>query len=208
MKSMRWSLTLAAALAVAGCAEMKNRPNSHEVGTTWLTAVRNTGSFGNVNAEQRIRVLGERTWQGRKAYVYENTSTGVSTVTEPDTGRWIAFAKGDTPLLSWEPALGWDFPLEVGKTWSSKHRVTNHGNKTTTDLVGNWKVEAYEDVTVRAGTFKAYRVRYTDSLGTDNTTWWSTDTGGFVKVSGRRSAAHPAGAGTNDTELVQRPAAP
>ena len=187
---------------------MQNRPNTHAQGTTWVNAVRNTGSFGNVNAEQGTRVVGERMWQGRKAFVYENTTTGGSVVTELESGRWIAFARGDTPTQSWEPALGWDFPLEVGKSWTRKHRMTNHANKTSTEFVSNWKVEAYEDVTVRAGTFKAYKVRYTDTLGTENMTWFSPETGGVVKVSGRRSATPPAGAGTNESELAKRPAMP
>jgi hypothetical protein len=205
---MHWNLALLAALAVTGCAEMPNRPNAHASGSTWVNAVRNTGSYGNTNAEQRTRALGERTWQGRKAFAYENTATGMTVVTELESGRWIAFAKGEVPVTSFEPALGWDFPLEVGKTWSRKHRVTNHANKTTSDFTGSWKVEAYEDVTVRAGTFKAYKVRYTDTAGTESTTWWSPETGTFVKVSGRRGAAHPAGVGTNESELVQRPSAP
>ena len=208
LKLLFRNTALVAALAVAGCADMQNRPNTHAQGTTWVSAVRNTGSFGNVNAEQGTRVVGERMWQGRKAFVYENTTTGGSVVTELESGRWIAFARGDTPTVSWEPALGWDFPLEVGKSWTRKHRMTNHANKTSTDFVGNWKVDAYEDVTVRAGTFKAYKVRYSDSLGSENVTWFSPETGGFVKVSGRRGAAHPAGAGTNESELVQRPAMP
>jgi hypothetical protein len=195
-------------MLLAGCAGMQNRPNTHAQGTTWVNAVRNTGSFGNVNAEQGTRVVGERMWQGRKAFVYDNTTTGGSVVTELESGRWIAFARGDTPTVSWEPALGWDFPLEVGKSWARKHRVTNHANNTSTEFVGNWKVEAYEDVTVRAGTFKAYKVRFTDTLGTENVTWFSPETGGFVKVSGQRSAKHPAGAGTNESELVRRPAMP
>ena len=202
------SASIAVAIVAAGCADMQNRPNTHAQGTTWVNAVRNTGSFGNVNAEQRTRVVGERMWQGRKAYVYDNTATGGSVVTELENGRWIAFARGDTPTLSWEPALGWDFPLEVGKSWTRKHRMTNHANKTSTEFVGNWKVEAYEDVTVRAGTFKAYKVRFTDTQGSENVTWFSPETGGFVKVSGRRSATHPAGAGTNESELVTRPAKP
>lgn len=197
-----------AVLLIAGCAAMQNRPNTAAPGSTYVQAVRSTGSFGNVNAEQRSRVIGERTWQGRKVFVYENTATGGSLITEPESGRWIAFARGDTPTLSWEPALGWDFPLEVGKSWSRKHRVTNHANKTTTDFEGHWKVEAYEDITVRAGTFKAYKVVYTDSVGTETTTWWTPEFGLFIKNLSRRTGKHAAGPGTNETELVQRPALP
>jgi hypothetical protein len=97
MKPMQWSLSLAAALAVAGCAQMQQQPVFHAPGTTWVNAVRNTGSYGNVNAEQTIRAAGERMWQGRKVYVNENRTTGISFIRDRDTGRWIANARGDTP---------------------------------------------------------------------------------------------------------------
>jgi len=196
------------AMVAAGCADMQNRPNTAAPGSTYVNAVRNTGSYGNVNAEQRSRVVGERMWQGRKAFVYENVSTGGSVITEPETGGFIALARGDAPTLSWEPAIRWDFPLEVGKSWSRKHRLTNHANKASTDFVGTWKVEALEDVTVRAGTFKSYRVRFTDGLGTENMSWWSPELGINAKLSNRRDAKHPAGPGTNESELVSRPAMP
>jgi hypothetical protein len=51
-------------------------------------------------------------------------------------------------------------------------------------------------------------VRFTDTLGSENLTWFSPDTGGIVKVNARRSATHPAGAGTSESELVTRPAMP
>lgn len=208
MKPMQWSLSLAAALAVAGCAEMQQQPVFQAPGTTWVYAVRNTGSYGNVNAEQTSRAVGERMWQGRKVYASENTTTGISFLRDPDTGRWIANARGDTPLASVEPPLGWDRPVEVGKTWTRNHRFTNHANKTTTDFVGTWKVEAYEDMTVRAGTFKAYKIVHSDNIGGEGVTWWNPEMDMWVKQTNRRTAKHPAGPGTNEVELVQRPTAP
>lgn len=209
MNRMLFSIIVLAATALAGCADMQPRPNSLAPGTTWVNAVRSTGSYGKENGELRTtRVAGERIWQGRKVFVYENTTTGISTFTDPDTGRWIATARGDQPLLSFEPPLGWDRPLEVGKTWSRKHKFTNHATKTSGEFVGNWKVEDYEDVTVRAGTFRAYKVVYSDNLGTESVVWWNPETDVWVKQSNRRSARHPAGPGTNDFELVSRPALP
>lgn len=208
MKMMQKSLMVLAALALAGCADMQPRPNSLAPGTTWVNQVRSTGSFGNVNEQRRTRVAGERMWQGRKVFAYENVTAGVGTVTDPDTGRWIALVRGDAPVFTWDPPIGWERPLEVGKTWSRNHKVTVHANKTTIDFTGNWKVEALEDVTVPAGTFKAYKVVYSDTLGNEDVTWWCPEADVFVKVSNRRTAKHRSGPGTNDIELVQRPTAP
>jgi hypothetical protein len=205
MNGLRLSLALVAALA--GFAGAQPRPNSHAPGTTWVNQVRNTGSFGNVNEEQRVRVAGERMWGGRKAFVWENVTTGISTLWDAETGRLIAQARGDAPIASWEPAFGWERPLEVGKSWSRTHNFTNHANMRTTEFVGNWKVEALEDVTVPAGTFKCYKIVYSDYYF-ESATWWSPEFDAFVKVSGRRNARHGAGPGTIDQELVQRPKAP
>ena len=59
-----------------------------------------------------------------------------------------------------------------------------------------------------AGTFKAYKVVYSDTLGTEGVTWWSPGIDAFVKLSNRRSTKNPAGPGTSDTELIKRPTAP
>ncbi len=207
MKPIRFTASLLVALVAAGCAGGQNRPNTATPGSTWMIATRNTGSYGNQNIETRTRVGGEKMWQGRPVFVYERPGNPQGDiVTERDTGRWIAFAKGDTPIVSFDPPFGFNFPLTVGETWTRKHRFTNHATKQSSDFVGNWKVESYDDVTVRAGTFKAYKVVYFDTAGTtENTSWWSPAVGVNVKSTSRRSAKHPAGPGTNDVELVSRP---
>ena len=66
------------------------------------------------------------------------------------------------------------------------------------------RVEAYEDVTVPAGTFKAFKVRTTDTMGNDNVVWFSPELGIFVKQNNRRTAQHAQGPGTRDIELVSQ----
>lgn len=190
----------------AGCTVLGNRPNTATPGSTWLIAVRNTGSFGTQNIETRTRAGGERMWQGRRVFVYERPGNPQGDiVTEPGMGGWIALAKGDSPILSFDPPLGWKWPLVVGKSWSTKHRATNHATKRSGDFVGSWNVESYGPVTVRAGTFDAYKIVYTDTAGSENTSWWSPDLGVNVKSSSRRTAKHGAGPGTSELELVSRP---
>ena len=41
------------------------------------------------------------------------------------------------PEAGLQPSVNQDRPLEVGKTWSRTHRLTNHANKTTTEFVAN-----------------------------------------------------------------------
>ena len=58
----------------------------------------------------------------------------------------------------------WEFPLEVGKTWQYTARAdfdrtggARNGPSNRTDV--SIRVEAFEDVTVPAGTFRAFRTR-------------------------------------------------
>lgn len=143
--------------------------------------------------------MGERMWQGQKLNAYE--SQDLTLLARP-TGDWVAQVKGDTPMVSWDPPVTWNWPLEVGKTGTRSFRVTLHWTKQTIPVEDRWTVEAYEDVTVPAGTFKAFRVRTTDNMGNDNVNWFSPELGIFVKSSLKRSAKHSAGAGTREIELV------
>jgi hypothetical protein len=98
--------------------------------------------------------------------------------------------------------VAWELPLEVGKKWTRKYSFTIHAANRTLAIEDAQVVEAYEDVSVPAGTFKAWRVRSTDNLGNENTQWYAPDLGVFVKQSLRRTAKNAAGAGTRDIELI------
>ena len=51
-----------------------------------------------------------------------------------------------------------NFPLEVGKKWSLKYSFANKFNPGKGRVEGDVEVTAYEKVTVKAGTFDAFRV--------------------------------------------------
>lgn len=53
----------------------------------------------------------------------------------------------------------WDFPLTVGKTWGLSGKAFGNGFLSgVKNYSARCKVEAYEDVTVRAGTFRAFKI--------------------------------------------------
>ena len=191
---------LLATLLSAGCATtpIAERYVAPPQGSTWVAARRDTGSFGSGNVQLASK-MGERMWQGQKLNAYQSQEL---TLLARPTGDWVAQVKGDTPLISWDPPVTWNWPLEVGKTGTRSFRVTIHAAKRTIPVEDRWTVEAYEDVTVPAGTFKAFRVRTTDNAGSDNLNWFSPELGIFVKSSLRRTAKHAQGPGTRDIELV------
>ncbi len=69
----------------------------------------------------------EREWGGRTVRV--NEGKDITTLADPGTGGWVAQMAGARPLVSWDPPLGWDWPLTVGKTWTRKQVATVHATK-------------------------------------------------------------------------------
>lgn len=195
--------SLAAVLLAGGCAVVEPKAERYQppaVGSSWTVSQRSTGSYGKDAQFQVTR--GEATWEGKSAIAL-SSSLGTTTMATPDAGRWMAVVgKDGKPILGWDPPVGWEYPLSVGKTWTTSYRITNHVTKRTTPYDLSCKVESYGDVTVPAGTFKAFKIACTTTIGTEETFWNSPELGIFVKTSLRRSDSSPFGPGTQDSELV------
>jgi DUF3108-like len=67
----------------------------------------------------------------------------------------------DSASIGWLPAgpewKYWSFPLEVNKTW--RFSAPGFYQRAIANYTVDTTVEKYEDVTVKAGTFKAFKVR-------------------------------------------------
>lgn len=80
-----------------------------------------------------------------------------------------------------------DFPLRVGKSWSQDIDLRELRTGAMRPYANTWRVEAYEEITVKAGTFKAFRISWRqENRGPypwrgEATLWWSPDVKGFVK---------------------------
>ena len=98
------------------------------------------------------------------------------------------------------------FPMWVGKSWQITYTYNDRKRDMTMEnLVWRGRVTAYEDVTVPAGTFKAFKVEGTDG-GVKAVLWYSPKVNIFVKSSLERLPAHPAGPGKFTSELIEYPA--
>jgi hypothetical protein len=195
------AVVAAVTLIAAGCGLMAPKAERYAappLGTTWVSARNDTGSYGSGSGKVAGK-RGERMWQGAQMITFEAAD---GTVVASSEGNWHGVYKGDTPIVTWDPPLQWPWPIEVGKSWTRGQRATNHASKRTMSYELTQKVEAYEDVTVPAGTFKAFKVSTKTSLGDDNLAWYSPEHGIFVKQSLKRSATHAQGAGTREIEMV------
>jgi hypothetical protein len=80
-----------------------------------------------------------------------------------------------------------DFPLHVGKEWRYRVLGVTRGG-VNAEFSNRHRVEAYEQVTVSGGTFKAFRIsHHQENLRTNPprtvraTHWWSPEVRAFVK---------------------------
>jgi hypothetical protein len=192
--------SLAATVLTSGCGLMVPNAERYEVpplGSAWVTTRQDTGSYGSGSGEVNGR-RGERMYQGAPVITFEAAG---GTIIANQQGSWFGMFNGEAPVLTWDPPLHWQWPLEVGKSWTRKQSMTVYPAKRTISYDLTQKVEAYEDVTVPAGTFKAFKVSTKTSLGDDNLAWYSPEHGIFVKQSLKRTATHAQGAGTREIEM-------
>lgn len=108
----------------------------------------------------------------------------------------------DAPLLSFDPPMGYDYPLVVEKTWDKSCQMTVGAGKRTMPLHNTWKIEAHEEVTVPAGKFKTFKIIYSNSVGEEFISWLIPELGQSAKLVLKRTAKYPRGPGTREEELV------
>jgi hypothetical protein len=193
---------------IAGCASAPPKAERYvapPVGAIWKVQVSSNGSFGNASKLEQQVNMRDVVVEGKPYHRFD--AGGGATLLNDAAGLFMVLGPGDGLLMRYDPPLGYEFPLEVGKTWVQDLTLTM-GGTTRLPLKAQWKVEAYEDVTVPAGTFKAWRVVLTDSFGFRQTTWSMPEAvGTYAKRINERPATHPqGGAGTQVIELVTLPA--
>lgn len=134
------------------------------------------------------RVLREATFEGGEAYEVE---AGDSRYWYTKRLGYLARVTGDRTVRRATPPEDWQWPLQVGKSWSATVTWTDGpAQDRRFVLTGVWTVEAYEDVKTPAGTFKAFKVsRREIESGASQEFWYSSAVRGWVKVRGTDTAA-------------------
>ncbi len=195
---------LAAGVLAAGCASTPSATyTAPAAGSTFVYRVTSTGSFGSGTVEVPMRIE-PTTFEGRSAM--RIVTPAGATVNETATAATIAATDpAGRVVMRYDPPLGQPWPLEVGKTATQDIRLT-FGATQNIPMKADWKVEGVEDVTVPAGTFRAWRVTLVDSFGYRQTNWSVPDRlGMFARRESLRPAGHPQGAGTQVMELLRAP---
>jgi hypothetical protein len=193
-----------AALLSAGCATPP--PTADKLvmvpmGTVTTYHRKSSGSLGNFDGKV-VWTHSATTWQGQPAIAFGAPQAG-TTVHDSSFKALASLDAAGKTVATYDPPMGYSFPLHVGKTWTSSHTVTMVASGRTVSLKTDGKVVSWGDVTVPAGTYKAYQLEWTDSLGEKETRWVSPADGiATVKRHVERPATHPQGAGVLDAELL------
>ncbi|MBI2553050.1 MAG: CHAT domain-containing protein [Candidatus Rokubacteria bacterium] len=204
----RWLLTGLIVL-LAGCVTVPAEPPPERAtadaefppsGTRWITrSVDQTGRTWITT----WNVLEEGSYQGEPAY---RVSDQLSTlVYDKATRSWMATLQWDEERFAASPHDGaFSWPLRVGKWWVATYAYHDRQRGRSFPRVEvTWRVEAYEDVTVPAGTFKAFRLQGR-APAVNFTRWYAPDLRLVAKEIAERNLRHHLGAGKVVTELIQR----
>lgn len=199
-------LVMAAALASgpASAQPKAERYVAPPVGSSWTIKVSNSGSFGNEQGVEQRMSMRDVIVEGKPYHRFDGA--GGALLQNDSVGVFLVLGPGDRPFMRYDPPLAYDFPLEVGKSWTQDLMLTV-GSAEPIPMKAKWTVEAYDDVSVPAGNFKAWRIVFTDNFGYKQTTWSLADSVGvFAKRINERAPTHPqGGAGTQVIELVTLP---
>jgi hypothetical protein len=205
MVAKQW-ISFAAPLAIVGlmqgCASTSSPSAGYvspPLGSTWTFVRRDAGSFGSTSTQLSIK-RATQSWQGTEYIALESSE---QTILATPSG-WIGFFRDGKPLVTWDPPLGFQWPISVGKSWTTTHSQSIPGMPQKQTLELKVAVEAYEDVVVPAGSFKTFRMKIADNMGAENVVWYSPDLGIFVKQNQRRTDKHQQGPGTRDIEVVSQ----
>lgn len=198
------SLVAASTLWLAGCATGPAQPGvyvENPLGTEFTYLRKSSGSYGAADGPVHWK-LGSAQWQGRTVVASVSPEAG-SNLLDPASHALVATLNiAGKPVNSFEPGLGFHYPMVVGQTWTDKHQLTLHARGQTLPYEVRYTVEAYESVTVPAGTFMAFRVATLDSFGEKTVQWTAPALGiNTVKRILERPPTYPSGAGQLVGEL-------
>ncbi|MDP1901038.1 MAG: hypothetical protein Q8K96_11360 [Rubrivivax sp.] len=197
----------AALLFTAGCATPPptvEKIASVPMGTVTTYHRKSSGSLGTFDGKV-VWTHAPGSWQGKPVVAWGAPQAGVALHEPVNFGVVATLQPSGQPSMSYDPPFNFPWPLEVGKRWTTDHKVTRFPAGDSMILKVTGRVESLEEITVPAGTFKAYKLMWANSLGESETRWISPGDGiATVKRHVERRATHPLGAGVLDAELLSR----
>ena len=128
------------------------RPVWPPPGSTMTSKVQQSGSLGFGTREPTSEWLGEVEWEGTRV-IATGVRNGVQFYWDKEL-RLLAHVRDGKPFQTYDPPEPlYDWPLFVGKSWSNETRFTYHDRNVTLVDKQVYTVDAFEEITIPAGTF-------------------------------------------------------
>jgi len=177
------------------------RPVWPPPGSTLTMNFKSTGSLGSGTREVTVQWLGEVDWDGKRVMGLQVGAPGNYSYIDAQR-RVLATVRDGKPNLTFHPyEAEFDWPLFVGKSWRSEQQVTYHDRNQTLEEKLVYTVEAFEEITVPAGTFKTFRIQLVTPEQRE-VRWYEPRLGMIIKRDWERYAANPFGVGTFQMEAL------
>jgi len=164
-------LSLLVALSPAAAQIPRAERPTYSVGDKWILQ---TGLYELIRIENDLYIFAAE--GGREIHLSRDLSIA-------------KMLRGDGAVLGFDPPPSPAWPLEVGKSGSISSYWRTPQNPLGGRISIEWKVEAYEDVQVSAGTFKAFRIVYSFQVGPsarrewrEFSVWYAPEARQIVKV--------------------------
>ena len=206
-------ISRAVVVAFFACYAYHAYPASEDAAPAQFTApkagtpykIRATSKSGTLETTYRI-VSESAPYRGRAVFGIEDgvgfglvdLSTGNRIATLDADGKETIVLTPDSGDLSW--------PLVVGKRWRARYDYEDRlRGRTFSNVQTWWRVEAFEEVSVPAGTFKAFRLQSEpgENNSTRSTVWFSPELGIRIRQIFERTPEHYLGPYREESELVE-----
>jgi hypothetical protein len=187
IKPVLFLITLLAALPSVPAHAQTDTPKAERVvwpppGSTLTMNFKLSGSLGSGMREVTAQWLGEVDWTGNAS--------------------WASNVRDRKLMVTFQPyETIYDWALFVGKSWLTEFQEIHHDRNQTLEEKLVYTVEAFEEITIPAGTFKTFRIRFVTPQQR-YVVWYEPKLGMEIKRGHERYAAHPFGVGTHQMEAI------
>jgi len=170
--------------------------------TKWVARfVNQTGASATIT----YTVLGEGTYEGKSVY---RVSGGIDThLYDKATGNMVAILRMGKEANVFEPHEGtFSWPLYLGKSWTASYTAHDRQRGMSIGPVKvEYRVAAYEDVVVPAGSWKAFRIESESGSSAFSTIWYAPEISLIVKKVNETTVGHPFGRTKSVYEIIEYP---
>ena len=170
-------------------------------GTKWVARA---GMEGGPAQTTTFTVVVQETYEGKPVW---KVIGGIDTLFfDKDTANLIASLQGGKDVFAYSPHSGlFLWPLWVGKSWTATFTYDDRVQGTKFEgFREEYTAQAYEDITVPAGTWKAFRI-HSQTGRTSTTVWYAPDIKLIVKRSNETATDQSSGHTKFVYELVEYP---